>query len=189
MYRRGMATLIAIPLVIAACTPAVTIAPSTGIPTVEPTATAVPYASQDCTSYGACLAIIRVTITGGSRAGGYDAALVSAAGCVRNPFGPNTFEVAEEGIQGTVGFAGPRVWILDAAKAASGTDTRFTILLEFDFSGRDHLTMSPGVDTPLGSGVLTLDDRGATASIHAEGTLDDGSTATVDIECQSVIDL
>jgi len=41
----------------------------------------------------------------------------------------------------------------------------------------------------FGSGTLTIDDRGNSATIHAEGKLEDGSPATVDIECHSVVRL
>lgn len=88
---------------------------------------------------------------------------------------------------------GPVVAVFDAAAAVSGADRNFTLTIRFDLKGDgtfgEVLTMSPGQETPLGSGLLTLDDRGGTATIHATGTLDDGSTTTVYVECPSVTNL
>ena len=175
-------------LLIAACTPAVTVAPSASTPSGDPSSSAFLHTRQDCTIDGPCLGTIRLMIAGGPRAGRYVAAWVVHGICARNAFGPNTFEMESGVLVDHHGLFGVLAYVLDAKAAALGTDKKFKVLIEFK-SATDSLSMSPGQDTPLGSGVVTLADRGTTASIHAKGTLEDGSTGTVDVECLSVTDV
>jgi hypothetical protein len=179
-------------LVIAACGPAPSAsepsasqaAPSSPDATARPSATTAspatnaPAASQDG---GQPVATADVSISGGGMPGDYRATLTSG-GCSRDPLGENTFGVASVDVEASGGFDGPQLSILDAA-AASGVTTAFELSLPFD-NYETNLVMSPA--DGLGTGSLTLDDRGAAATIHIEGTLEDGGQVTVDIECHSV---
>lgn len=157
-----------------------TAAVSTTPASASPTATAA--ASPSAVAQG--LADVSVDIASGPKAGEYSVTLVTTGGCSRGTFGPNTFGVAAVHIEGaTGGFDGPQLTIFDLAGAAAGT-TQFGMALAFDNYALNIL-MSPYEG--FGSGTLTIDDRGDTATIRAEGILEDGNPATVEIVCHSVI--
>lgn len=197
MSRRPMVALVSAVL-LAACGAtstsqggAASAAPSTAPSTAPSSGPSAPSsvaasASQAATASGGGgeLASVTLHIDGGAKAGDYSAT-IRTGGCSRGTFGENTFAVSSVEVTSDGGFDGPQMTIFDAAAAASGTD-QFGVGLVFD-NYATNLLMSPYEG--FGSGTLTLVDRGSTATIHAEGTLEDGSAATLDIECHSVTGL
>jgi hypothetical protein len=128
------------------------------------------------------LASVTLRLEGGSQAGRYTGTITDG-GCSRSPFGEGTFAVASARFEGSGGFQGPHVTILDTDAARAGTDG-FGIGLSF--AGDINLVLNAAEGD--GSGTLTLDDRGDTATIRVEGTLASGLSVSVEIDCREVFD-
>jgi hypothetical protein len=187
MYRRRIASFIAIPLMAVACsTPGSSSVPSSGgAPSVEPFASIGPGASQ--AGGGAALATVEITVVNGPRAGDYTDE-PAEGGCGRNFNSPGSFAVSSGPfIDLTDELEGYLVMFLDAASAGSGTDN-FQLLVYF-YGDDETLNVIPvAIGGTLGTGTATLDDRGDTASITVEATTEDGIEMSATIECHSITD-
>ncbi len=135
-------------------------------------------ASSNPTVEGA--ARVEITITGGDQAGEYEAELVDT-GCSLDEFGGDAFEVASNAIEGTEGFEGIDISVFDAAEARSGGTEDFAMVLGFADGAQPE--MAPAEGTGTGSLVLEEDVELETARVTVEGTMDDGSEASVRVEC------
>jgi len=131
---------------------------------------------------GEGVASAELTVDSGSRAGDYSATLLNA-GCSSDFIGPDTFAVASDQVEATGGFMGPQLTIYEASAAAGGTDN-FVFGAPFD-NYAETLELVPQTDG-RGTGTVTLDDRGSTATITIEGTTSDGIALSATIECHSV---
>jgi hypothetical protein len=133
---------------------------------------------------GGSTASITVTLTGGPHDGTHQAEAPDA-GCSRNLSGENTFGL-QYSTGETEGFNSHQLIIEDASGAASGSeDFRTDITIDDATYGIE--SGSAASDDPSGSGTVTLDDRGDTATITIEGETADGVGIEATIECHSVI--
>lgn len=194
MFRRRMTTLIAVPLLVAACSspgssagPSSGGAPSSGAGASQAgAASGAPGASTPAASQGAGggsgVASANLNVGTGSRAGDYTATLVNG-GCARNFSGANSFTVSSDQVEATGGFMGPMLSIFDATAAAAGTDN-FVFGAPFDNYAETY-ELVPG-SSGRGTGTVKLTDKGATATITVDGTTADGITLKATIECHQV---
>ena len=128
-------------------------------------------------------ASITLTLTGGPHDGTHEAEAPDA-GCSRNSVGDNTFGL-QYSTGETAGFTSHQLVIRDAAAAASGSDDFSTdVFIDDAVYGIDS---GAGVmNDPSGTGTVTLDDRGDTATITIEGETAEGIGFSAEIECHSV---
>ena len=133
---------------------------------------------------GSSTASITVTISGGSPHDGTHEAEAPDAGCSRNLTGENTFGL-QYSVSGTDGFNSHQLIIDDASGAASGSEDFVT---DVTIDGATYgITSGTAVNNePRGSGTVTLDDRGDTATITIEGETDEGYGLEATVECHQV---
>lgn len=134
-------------------------------------------------SGGGPTASITVTISGGSPHDGTHEAEAPDAGCSRNLTGENTFGL-QYSTSGT-DFDSHQLIIDDASGAASGSEDFVT---DVTIDGATYgITSGTAVNNePRGSGTVTLDDRGDTATITIEGETDEGYGLEATIECHQI---
>jgi hypothetical protein len=123
---------------------------------------------------------VELTITGGDQPGEYEALLVDT-GCNVDEFGGDAFEVASDTIEGTEGFEGIDISVFDAEEARSGGTENFAMVLSLAGGAEPEMAPAEGV----GTGTLVLEEHEVeeTATVTVAGTMDDGSGATVRVEC------
>jgi hypothetical protein len=134
------------------------------------------------------MASVDLTITGGDRAGHYQADIIEG-GCASGTQGPNTFTVASVTLDPDTNFDGPQLFLYDAAAAAGGDDAMFSAAFVFDnynYTVEVNPYLSASQNADFGSGTATLDNRGSTATITIEGTTANGETVSATIECHAV---
>ncbi len=134
---------------------------------------------------GGGLASVDVTITGGAKAGHYEAE-ITQGGCSTGLYGPNSFTVASTAVEPAGSFGGAHVTIYDADGAAAGTDEEFSAAFPFD-NFAVTVEVNPYLD--LGTGTATLDNQGSTATVTIVGTSSDGDQVDATIECHTVTNL
>ena len=196
MYRRQIAPLFAISLLVAACSaasgsPAASSGGSSTAPGASQPAASQPAASQPAASQGGGgggLASLDLTITGGTFAGHYQVD-ITAGGCSSGTVGSNTFTVASSAVTPTSAFDGPQITVYDATAAAGGTDAQFSAAFTFNnFAGtvevNPYLSASTGQN--FGSGTATLTINGSTATLTIEGTTSANEQVSATVECHSV---
>ncbi|HVM24375.1 MAG TPA: hypothetical protein VM253_03145 [Candidatus Limnocylindrales bacterium] len=192
MHQRFMAVSAAtiLCLVLAAC--GGTTAPGTddeGADTgTDPTtaATGAPDGGDTGGDSGDATASVDVTITGGEVAGSYSGS-VSSGGCSRNPFEENSFGL-QYSTDEQVELSSIQLVARDADAAASGGSDDFTATFTVgDLFEGVNLDIAPQNDR--GSGTVTIDDRGDTATIQIEGETSEGVAVDATIECHTVTDL
>ena len=140
---------------------------------------------------GASTATISLTLSGGGNAGNFTAEAPDA-GCSRNPLGENTFGL-QYSVDEPQGFTSLQIIINDAeaAKAGDGTDdfiATVTIGPLFGEGSTSYDIKPTDEDTPAGTGTITLDDRGDSATMVIDGTTDDGVGVDATVECHGVFD-
>lgn len=198
MDRRRIASLFAIPLLLAACGGS-SPAPSTGggestgpgaseggtasQPAASQPAASQPAASQGGGGGGGGKATVHLVITGGSVAGTYDAD-ITEGGCSTGATGAGQFAVASVTLDPDTAFDGPQITIYDAAAAGgAGTDAEYSAAFVFD---NYATTVEVNPKLSRGSGTIKLDNRGGTATVTLEGTSADGDQVSATIECHTV---
>jgi hypothetical protein len=151
-----------------------------------PLATAPDGGDHGSGDHGDATASAEVTITGGEVEGTYSGS-VSSGGCTRNPFDENSFGL-QYSTDEEVELSSIQLVARDADAAASGGSDDFTATFTIGelFEGVD-LDISPPNDR--GSGNVTIDDRGDTATIRIEGETSQGVAVDATIECHTVTDL
>lgn len=134
---------------------------------------------------GDAKASVNMTVTGGKFAGSYSGS-VSDGGCSRNLTGDNTFGVQYSTDQ-KVKLSSVQVLVYDAKAAASGSDTFKSSFTFGDLFSGTSVDIDPS--TNAGTGTLTLDDRGDSATVKISGETGDGDKIDATIECNGVISL
>ncbi len=134
---------------------------------------------------GDATASVNMTVTGGQFAGSYSGS-VSDGGCSRNLTGDNTFGVQYSTDQ-KVKLSSVQVLVYDAKAAASGSDTFKSSFTFGDLFSGTSVDIDPS--TNAGTGTLTLDDRGDSATVKISGETGDGDKIEATIECNGVISL
>ena len=136
--------------------------------------------------HGDAAASVNVTITGGEVEGSYSGS-VSSGGCTRNPFEENSFGLqysTDEDIE----LSSVQLVARDADAAGSGGSDDFTATFTVgDILEGVNLDLAPQNDR--GSGTVTIDDRGDTATIDIVGETSEGVAIDATVECHTVVDL
>ncbi len=99
-------------------------------------------------------------------------------------FGGDSFAVASNTIEGTEGFESIDITVFDAEEARSGGTEDFAMVLGFADGALPEMAPAEGVGT--GSLVLEEHEVEETATVTVEGSMDDGSEASVRVECIGV---
>lgn len=133
---------------------------------------------------GDAAASVDVTITGGQFEGSYSGS-VPDGGCSRGATGANTFGLQYSTTE-DVELSSVQLIVNDADAAASGSDDFQTTFTFGDLLNGTNVDLKPGDGE--GSGTVTLDDRGDTATISIEGETSDGVGIDATVECHSVFD-
>ncbi|HET7645775.1 MAG TPA: hypothetical protein VFM03_04755 [Candidatus Limnocylindria bacterium] len=133
---------------------------------------------------GDAAASVDVTITGGEFEGSY-AGSVPDGGCSRGATGSNTFGLQYSTTE-DVELSSVQLIVNDADAAASGSEDFQTTFTFGDLLNGTNVDLKPGEGE--GSGTVTLDDRGDTATITIEGETADGVGIDATVECHSVFD-
>jgi hypothetical protein len=134
---------------------------------------------------GDAMASVNMTVTGGQFAGSYSGS-VADGGCSRNLTGDNTFGVQYSTDQ-EVKVSSVQVLVYDAKAAANGSDAFKSSFTFGDLFSGTGVDIDPS--TNAGTGTLTLDDRGDSATVKISGETGDGDKIDATIECNGVISL
>jgi hypothetical protein len=130
-------------------------------------------------------ASVNMTVTGGEFAGSYSGS-VADGGCSRNLTGDNTFGVQYSTDQ-KVKLSSVQVLVYDAKAAASGTDAFKSSFTFGDLFSGTGVDIDPS--TNAGTGTVTVDDRGDSATVKISGETGDGDKIDATVECNGVISL
>lgn len=133
---------------------------------------------------GDAAASVDVTVTGGEFAGTYTGS-VPDGGCSRGATGDNTFGL-QYSTDEDVELSSLQLIVNDADGAAAGTDDFMTMLTFGDILEGTTVDVEPGAGN--GSGTVTVDDRGDTATITIEAETSEGMAIDATVECHSVFD-
>lgn len=123
-----------------------------------------------------------MTISGGEYAGTYSGSVPVYSECSRD-IGTGTFDLTYTAIEEDAPFTVGLI-VNDPAAAAEGTDD-FSLLI---IMGSDVLIEIQGPPYPIGTGTVTVDDRGATATITIQGQTAEGVGVEAEVTCHSVFD-
>ena len=133
---------------------------------------------------GDAAASVEATVTGGEFEGDYSGS-VPDGGCSRGATGENSFglqySTAEE-----VELSSVQLVVNDAEAASGGTDDFLTTFTFGDLLQGTSLDVEPPADN--GTGTVTVDDRGDTATITIDVETSDGVAIDATVECHSVFD-
>ncbi len=133
---------------------------------------------------GDAVASVDVTVTGGEFEGTYSGS-VPEAGCSRGANGENTFGL-QYSTDEDVELSSVQLIVNDAAAAASGSDDFLTMFTFGDYVEGTTIEVEPLEGN--GSGTVSLDDRGGTATITVDAETSDGVAIGATVECHSVFD-
>ena len=133
---------------------------------------------------GDAAASVDVTVTGGEFEGSYSGS-VPDGGCSRGATGENTFGLQYSTTE-DVELSSVQLIVNDADAAASGSEDFQTTFTFGDLLNGTNVDLKPGDGE--GSGMVSLDDRGDTATITIEGETADGVGIDATVECHSVFD-
>jgi hypothetical protein len=134
---------------------------------------------------GDAKATLALTVSGGEFAGSYSGS-VADGGCSRNLTGDNTFGVQYSTDQ-PVKVSSVQVLVYDAKAAASGSDAFKSEFTFGDLFSGTSVDVDPS--TNAGSGTVTIDDRGSSATVKISGKTGDGDGIEATIECNGVLDI
>ena len=131
-------------------------------------------------------ASIEVSVTGGEFEGDYTGS-VPDGGCSRGATGENTFGLQYSTDEAGVDIGSLQLVVNDAEAASSGGSDDFLMLIEFGelFAGT-QMEVEPPAEQ--GSGTVSLDDRGDTATITLDVETAEGVGIAATVECHSVFD-
>ncbi len=135
---------------------------------------------------GDAAASIDVTVAGGAFEGSYSGS-VPDGGCSRGATGGNSFGL-QYSTDADVELSSLQLIVNDAGAASSGgTDDFMTSLTFGDLLSGTTIDIEPPESN--GTGTVSVDDRGDTATITIEGETSDGAAIDATVECHSVFDL
>jgi hypothetical protein len=130
-------------------------------------------------------ASVEVTVSGGAFEGTYSGS-VADGGCSRGATGENTFGLQYSTDQ-DVELSSLQLVANDASAASSGGSDDFMTTLTFgDLVSGTSVDINPPESE--GTGTVSIDDRGDTATISIEGETSDGAMIDATVECHSVFD-
>lgn len=130
-------------------------------------------------------ASVEVTVSGGALEGTYSGS-VADGGCSRGATGENTFGLQYSTDQ-DVELSSLQLVANDASAASSGGSDDFMTTLTFgDLLSGTSVDINPPESE--GTGTVSIDDRGDTATISIEGETSDGAMIDATVECHSVFD-
>jgi len=129
-------------------------------------------------------ASVEVTVTGGEFAGTYSGS-VPDGGCSRGATGENTFGLQYSTTE-DVELSSLQLIVNDAEGASGGTDDFMTTVTFGDLMSGTTVDVQPPEGN--GSGTVTVDDRGDTATITIDAETSDGVAIDATVECHSVFD-
>jgi hypothetical protein len=130
-------------------------------------------------------ASVEVTVSGGAFEGTYSGS-VADGGCSRGATGENTFGLQYSTDQ-DVELSSLQLVANDASAASSGGSDDFMTTLTFgDLLSGTSVDINPPESE--GTGTVSIDDRGDTATISIEGETSDGAMIDATVECHSVFD-
>lgn len=136
-------------------------------------------------SSGGDAASVEVTVSGGAFEGTYSGS-VADGGCSRGATGENTFGLQYSTDQ-DVELSSLQLVANDASAASSGGSDDFMTTLTFgDLLSGTSVDINPPESD--GTGTVSIDDRGDTATISIEGETSDGAMIDATVECHSVFD-
>lgn len=175
------ASTIALALLMAACGGA---AP-TDDAAADATATATADPGADGDAGGDAAASVDVTVTGGEFEGDYSGS-VPDGGCSRGATGEGTFGVQYSTAE-DVELSSLQLIVNDAeAATGGGTDDFLTTFTFGDLLSGTSITVQP--PESQGSGTVTVDDRGDTATVTIDVETSEGVAIDATVECHSVFD-
>lgn len=177
---RNCAALLVVLLALAAC------GGTSSTPAGDGATAATPDADGggDAGDGGDPAASVEVTVTGGEFAGTYSGS-VPDGGCSRGATGENTFGL-QYSTSEAVELSSVQLIVNDAEGASGGTDDFMTTLTFGDLLEGTTLDVQPPEGN--GSGMVTVDDRGDTATITIDAETSDGVSIDATVECHSVFD-
>lgn len=140
---------------------------------------------QDNADGGPATASVELTVTGGEFAGSYSGS-VPDGGCSKGATGENTFGLQYSTADEDVAFSSVQLIVNDASAAAGGTDDFLTTVTMGPLLEGTTLQIDPPEES--GTGTVTLDDRGDTATILIAGETAEGVGIDVTVTCHSVLD-
>jgi hypothetical protein len=129
-------------------------------------------------------ASVEVTVTGGEFAGTYSGS-VPDGGCSRGATGENTFGL-QYSTSEAVDLSSVQLVVNDAEGASGGTDDFLTTFTFGELLSGTALEIQPPEGN--GSGTVTVDDRGDTATIEIDAETSDGVAIDATVECHTVFD-
>lgn len=185
-FRSTVAPAFVLTLILAACGSGAssTDATDTGTDT-DPPAAATDDASTDGGSTGDATASVEVTVSSGAFEGTYSGS-VPDGGCSRGATGDNTFGLQYSTDQ-DVELSSLQLIVNDADAASSGGSDDFMTSLTFgDLLAGTTIDIEPPESN--GTGTVSVDDRGDTATIKIHGDTSDGAAIDATVECHSVFD-
>jgi hypothetical protein len=141
--------------------------------------------NNDRPAAGDAKATLALTVSGGKFAGSYSGS-VADGGCSRNLTGDNTFGVQYSTDQ-PVKVSSVQVLVYDAKAAAGGSDAFKSEFTFGDLFSGTSVDIDPS--TNAGSGTVTIDDRGDSATVKISGETGDGDGIEATIECNGVLDI
>jgi len=133
------------------------------------------------------VASLAVTLTGGADAGEYEAA-TPVGGCSYGLTGVDGFGL-QHSVDEPEGFTSHQLIVPSTAKAADGSSTfRTTVTIGPLREGNNYdINTLPDAEQQLGSGTVTVDDRGETATITIQATTAEGVGIDATVECLEVL--
>lgn len=140
---------------------------------------------SDRPATGDAKATLELTVSSGQFAGSYSGS-VADGGCSRNLTGDNTFGVQYSTDQ-PVEVSSVQVLVYDANAAASGSDAFKSEFTFGDLFSGTSVDVDPS--TNAGSGTVTIDDRGDSATVKISGETGDGDGIEATIQCNGVLDI
>ena len=190
LFRSTVAPAVVLAFILAACGggTASTDEPDPGTdgdPTVAATDDGATDGNGSAGNGGDAAASVEVTVTGGAFEGTYSGS-VPDGGCSRGATGDNTFGL-QYSTDENVELSSLQLIVNDADAATSGeTDDFMTTLTFGDLLSGTSVDIEPPESN--GSGTVSIDDRGDTATITIEGETSDGAAIDATVECHSVFD-
>lgn len=135
---------------------------------------------------GDAAASIEVSVTGGEFEGDYTGS-VPDGGCSRGATGENTFGLQYSTDEAGVDIGSLQLVVNDAEAASGGGSDDFLMTIEFGelFAGTSMEVEPPAEE---GTGTVSVDDRGDSATISIDVETADGVAIAATVECHSVFD-
>ena len=128
---------------------------------------------------------LQVTLTGGPKAGSYDKTQDMTT-CTVGYAGEGKWGNAASDTDDKDGLIGMDLIVDKPAEAKSGTqDFMMTVYMDDRLDPKNQFTIDP--KNGKGSGTVTIDDRGATATVTVKGRTAEGVGVDAKVDCNQVL--